>query len=172
MSNPKISDQFNGVIKSKRLLRAWEFGLEFQDDGIKNEMSPVLVSATTFPGREVSDIELPIGGTTIRYPGPPTYNGNWTVTFRDFISLSIRKSLDKYMGSIAWFDAGIVKPTFQKQLDIVVGPEDAGNPNNILSQIILENAYISNIGDAVMDYGNEALATYEVTLNYQRWYFT
>jgi len=159
-----LTNQFAGVIGKRRLLRSWEFEVEFHGEGLR--INPVYVNSTSFPGRAVSDIELPIGGTTMKYPGPPVYDSSWTVTFRDTFDLSVRKALDRYIGQIAWYES---RPRFQPQMTVIVRPVDPVLGGNTM--IVLENAYISNIGDATMEYSNEALATYEVTFNYHRWYF-
>ena len=164
MGQPKpVSDfeKFSSNLKTTRLLRSWEFKVELFGYDFKNLKIPIYASATALPGREVSDIELPIGGTTVKYPGPPTYSNSWTVTFRDDVDLTIRRALDKHMGPIAWYKPTEV--TFQKQFNAklsIVGGK---------STIKLENAYISNIGEVTMDYSTVAIATYVVTFNYHRW---
>ena len=151
-----------GILKSTRILRTFQFSLMIP--GV--EFDHILVSATSFPGREVTDIELPIGGTTVKYPGPPVYNDSWTVTFRDDADLYIRKQLDEFMGPVAFFDPTLA--IFQEQRDITVMVEDStGAP----TKIVLKNAYISKIGEVTMDYGNDAIATYDVTFNYHMWEF-
>jgi len=168
-----MSDENKGVLntlKTKRILRTWEFRVEFQNaDDLTNVAKEIWISAVSFPGREVSDIELPIGGTTVKYPGPPTYNNSWTVTFRDDISLTIRKALDKYMGPVAWYEPE--KATFQKNdLTVILRPEFRGEKGTA-PQITLEKVFISNIGEISMNYGEESIATYDVTFNYHRWKF-
>jgi len=151
-----------GILQKKRILRSFEFQLWFPPE-IGLMFEPIFASATSFPGREVTDIELPIGGTTVKYPGPPVYNNSWTVTFRDTIDLKIRKALDRWMGPVAFFDPDNV--IFQGMYTITVKPE---NDN---TEIYLRNAYISNIGEITMDYSSDAVATYDVSFNYHEWIF-
>lgn len=158
-----LSSAYNRINRT-RILRAWEFEIQFYDKAgrINKAFDPIFAKATSFPGRESSDIELPIGGTTVKYPGPPSYNNSWTANIRDNVSLSVRKAFDKHMGPIAWYDK---EPDFQEQMSVMIQTVSAGRS----AKVMLENAYISNIGEITMDYGDESVATYDVTFNYHRW---
>ena len=153
------------VLRSRDILRTFQFSLDIPP--LKNEFKHIFGSATSLPAREVTDIELPIGGATVKYPGPPAYNNSWTVTLRDDTDLKLRKRLDEHIGPIAFFKPN--NPSFQEQMNNTVYVGKVAEDSAIPIQLI--KAYISSLGEISMDYGNDAIATYDVTFNYHRWEF-
>ena len=164
-----LSNQFNNVLKAEELLRTWQYQVEFSGgealQGSKlddiSQRQPIYVRATSLPGREAQTLELPIAGTKFKYPGPPAYNDSWTVKFLDNINLAVRRAIDEIMGQIAVYDSSV----FQKDMNVILKPINGD------TQIYLERAYISNLGEAILDYGVDDIATFDATFSFHRWKF-
>jgi len=140
------------------LLKGYQFKLQ-----IGGVNGGVFLQGTKFPGRRTNDITLDIGGTSVKYPGIPVNDTNWSLKCFDDLDMSNRRVFERIMGDTPFF---MDKPVFQRKQDLTMF-----FGNTFDRKLVLYNAYIQNLGDATMDMSNTSPVEYEVTFNFQYWKF-
>ena len=125
------------------------FPSQIQVDGLNDvlEKARFLVKAANMPASNVTPIEVPFRGRTLKIAGDRTFDV-WTVTVINDVDFSIRTAFEKWMNAINKHDdnSGLINPA-QYQRDAVV--KQFGRSSLASANSSVTNPTITTPGDSM-----------------------
>lgn len=123
---------------------------------------PLSIIATTFPGRELSELEFNDMGTKYSIAGDVKFN-DWTVTIRTFNYLDYRQIKSWFELIHTPMEGTRALPSEYKSM-CTVSQTNHTSPIP-LTNLLLKGVYPKSIGDVTLSEDSPDLVTFDVTFN-------
>lgn len=131
--------------------------------GGTSELINILAESVNLPGKKIDKVDVDYAGSPYQVAGKVTYP-DWKVTFRMDDNLDVYKKFKAWQELIVGTKSNIAAfPAQYKSNPELVQLDGAGND---LTKIVLNGAWVTEIGDVEYDTKDKALATVAVTFAY------
>jgi hypothetical protein len=157
--------------------------LGFDGDAISDDMT-LHAREATIPSRGTDTIESQFGGMRQFFPGKPTFSNDVTLTFEETEEQNVTLFLYAWNQMIFGTSVNKMKELghsngvrkrdyYSTDIEVIPFPygykKDESKSSKLKYKFIYKNAWLSNVSDVSLSYGDSSSVKYQATFAYDYW---